>query len=1058
MKKYLIGIVIIFLAFLLGLGIYFTKTDQGTAYVMQIITNKMPDVIEYDSFKGHLLGKLEINNLKLHLPQGLIKIDHVNTYNKFNLFTFNIHNDYLTANNIEIIPNATHYSKEKSRSSLPFGFTGKHIKLNNINLKLSQKDSIHVNALRLNLSLKSNKVAMNIYNNEEKLPSIRYRQNNHTLTLVINMALKKTFWNLHYFQKQNAFQVVGHITDNDNGNLSLEGKGEHENANIHVNANKFHLNDLFVDYWPSTLSLNFDVIKTPSSIQMALNNLTGTIHKQNITGNGHITIKDHNLDDLLVDLKANNSNITIKGYRHQQWLINWALNIPDLNLYLPNSSGKIIGKGNITGESSTPDIEGNFAVSNLHFLNYQVKDCLADFKVSQEQQNLVSFAQLAANNIKINHLLIRNILLTTQGSLKKHSIEVNANLPEQNAKFKVLGSYNNKRWIGRIISLALSDKKQHWQLLNPTDITYAQQKFTLSSLSLYNNANRLSLAGSYQKNKLLRGMLNADNLDLNILNFLLPEGQRLDGRINLQANTNLSNNTEQLNFSAKLMPGGFYYQSDNQQKSFIHHGGYVTAQLDKNKTLESNIKLLFPEGEAHSQFRIPNFKFGSAIKNKSISGEMTGQIAQLHFIEAMIPAIRNVSGKILANLKFTGSINKPIITGNFNLVQGTFKIPKLNLQATNVNIDAKSNGNDITLKGALISGNGTLSFNGDGKFNNGDLPLNLHLQGSNVLICNQPEIKILASPKLQVILGDKELKLSGTVLIPEAKLHPHDFGTTETASDDIIFIEADGKKVEKSNLKISSNITLELGNNIFLTYKGINGQILGQIRIEDDPKKATVAYGQLRLQDGTYSIYSKTLKIDYGKLNFTGGPISNPGLDIKASRTLQTTNKSLLAAPEQLKVGVNALGTLKEPKITLFSEPGGKSPSDILSYLLLGIPADSVTGTNSALLLNAASSISGGQGSKLLGFKEKLKNSLGLSELDIGTQSEIDPKTQESFQHTAFVLGKYLSPKFYVNYSLDLFDHTNTFKVRYLLNRFWTIQSVANTNNSGIDILYTVEK
>lgn len=77
--------------------------------------------------------------------------------------------------------------------------------------------------------------------------------------------------------------------------------------------------------------------------------------------------------------------------------------------------------------------------------------------------------------------------------------------------------------------------------------------------------------------------------------------------------------------------------------------------------------------------------------------------------------------------------------------------------------------------------------------------------------------------------------------------------------------------------------------------------------------------------------------------------------------------------------------------------------------------------------------------------------------LDIGSRTELNT-TNETIQPTALVLGKYLSPKFYVNYSLDLFDHTNTLKVRYFWNKFWTIQSEENTSRSGIDILYTVER
>lgn len=487
--------------------------------------------------------------------------------------------------------------------------------------------------------------------------------------------------------------------------------------------------------------------------------------------------------------------------------------------------------------------------------------------------------------------------------------------------------------------------------------------------------------------------------------------------------------------------------------------GKLVATIGKAKTTNGHIALLLPKGEIESNFSLPNFslKKVSSIKSQAIKGKLNLQCSDLAFLETLLPIIKNVTGVLKGEFNLEGSIFKPLLNGGLNLANGSFRLPKLKLKANNVELEARKEGKITTYQGKLTSGNGRLEIEGRSSTENANaFPLTLNLRGKNVLIYNTQEIKIIASPNLNLHYQDNKLRLVGDVLIPEANLLTHDFNSTENVSDDVVLVNNDGKPREKNNLQMISNITLTLGDHIFINSKGIKGQILGQIRIQDNPAQATVAYGQLKLHDGSYTIYGRTLQIDYGRLIFTGGPLSNPALALRASRTVQINNSaSLFSRQEQLKVGASISGSLHTPKIDWFSEPSGKTSADILSYLLFGMPANNINGSNTSLLLEVADTLNANSTNKFLNIKNQVKKKLGLSDFGIGNQSEIDPITQESSQHTAIFIGKYLSPKFYVKYSMDLFDHSNTLKIRYLLNKFWTIQSVTNTNASGVDVLYT---
>jgi len=97
--------------------------------------------------------------------------------------------------------------------------------------------------------------------------------------------------------------------------------------------------------------------------------------------------------------------------------------------------------------------------------------------------------------------------------------------------------------------------------------------------------------------------------------------------------------------------------------------------------------------------------------------------------------------------------------------------------------------------------------------------------------------------------------------------------------------------------------------------------------------------------DGKYRAFGNELTIDPGRFVFGGGPIDNPGLDVRAYRGL-TTSQNVMTSSGEI-VGVNLRGTLRRPEVTVFSNPA-MSESEIMSYLVLGRPLSS-SGDQSAL-------------------------------------------------------------------------------------------------------------
>lgn len=110
-------------------------------------------------------------------------------------------------------------------------------------------------------------------------------------------------------------------------------------------------------------------------------------------------------------------------------------------------------------------------------------------------------------------------------------------------------------------------------------------------------------------------------------------------------------------------------------------------------------------------------------------------------------------------------------------------------------------------------------------------------------------------------------------------------------------------------------------------------------------------------------------------------------------------------------------------------------------------------------LLTAASALNLG-GHDVNNITQQVQQNFGLDELSI--ESTPMPATLANTnnlqQNTSLVVGKALSSRLYINYSVGLLAPINILKIRYLLGKNWAIQSQSSTLGNGVDVYYTIER
>ena len=272
-------------------------------------------------------------------------------------------------------------------------------------------------------------------------------------------------------------------------------------------------------------------------------------------------------------------------------------------------------------------------------------------------------------------------------------------------------------------------------------------------------------------------------------------------------------------------------------------------------------------------------------------------------------------------------------------------------------------------------------------------------------------------------------------------------------SEDVVIVGRDAPQ-GKGGFKLSADIDVALGDNLYLSALGVDTRLTGELRLRMRDGEPLSAVGTIATVGGTYQGYGQRLAIERGRINFQG-PLDNPGLNIVALR------KGLA-----VEAGVAIVGSARRPQVRLVSEPNVPDPEK-LSWLVLGRPPAAGSGADLGMLLPAAQALLGGPGG---GMTEQMSRSLGFDEFSIG-QGELTGVTrsptsrvvgegtvitgQGTVSGQVLSLGKRLSSDLFLSFEQSLGGAENLVKLTYQLSRRVSVVARGGSDNSA-DIYYTI--
>ncbi len=740
-----------------------------------------------------------------------------------------------------------------------------------------------------------------------------------------------------------------------------------------------------------------------------------------------------------VTVTSGSSELQASGSLNDAWDLTWQLNTPSLKEIFPDGSGAIKARGTVTGVRQMPTITMALQGSEIQMGTTAIGDLQTDLSLDLQDRES-SRIDLKARALVIGNHPVETLTLQGRGKLADHQLTLKAASAEEAIDLAVQGDYHERSWQGTLEDAYLASVKLGvWDLVNPAGITISPERAATEELCWTSAEAGVCLEGNWRKGDELEGRVSMTQAPLALLEPILPPALTLSGYLNGKGVIHVADGGA---VSGEAMvetaSGKLVYTPGTQEPVNLKIGeGRVKSRLE-NSGLSSNFHVsLGDTGEISGDVIIlPFTPFDRPLEEKKITGSLGAHVPDLGVLAVLFPEIDTTAGLFKADMALSGSLAKPMVTGSAVIEEGSARISRLGIHLQDIRLSAASAGPEgLHLDGELRSGTGVMKIKGAVDLNPREgFPSRFTLTGDNLEFVNLPEAWAIASPDLAIVLQKNKIEMTGTIVIPEARIERLDLSTGVPVSRDVVIMDTGSPPESKKQRQIFTDVRVTLGEKVHFSGFGLSGNITGSLQALDRPEKFTTGQGELQVVDGKYKAYGQNLTIERGRLVFTGGPIDDPGLDVQALRKTG-----------EIVSGVNVRGTLKDPQMELFSSPSLEQ-TDALSYLVLGRSADQASGAEGALLYDAALSLGVSGGGMLA---EKIGSTFGLGEIEIAQEGQAEEAT--------LFIGKYLSPRLYVSYGIGLFEPISTLRLRYQLSTKWLVQTEYGIE-SGADLIYSIER
>jgi len=757
----------------------------------------------------------------------------------------------------------------------------------------------------------------------------------------------------------------------------------------------------------------------------SIRNLAGPFRGQPASGRGGIQRNAGRFEFQDVAFALGPSRLQADGILGRGAKLDARVVSDDLSSVLPELGGRV--DATVTVREQTIAIA--FTGHDLAYGSHRAVVLSADAHIDREGKQH-SWLRLRSNGITVAGFPVTDTRLSLDGLTQQHTLNFRVGVGQDAVSLRGRGAYADGRYTLDLEGIeANGPRLVPWRLQEASRVTIAATDAALNPMCIAYEARRICLEGRWKSGGDWSAQATTEAFPLEALATKRLGAPHYRGLLVIDAKASAKAGAPWVaDVRAEIRDGALDYKSASGADRTVSLGltrltlvsDATSHRVDLRVSDAADLDLAVGLEAA----RLP----GKDLRDLPVTGSVRGKTRQLALLPLLVDTIDNASGELALDFSVAGRVAAPVLQGEAKLSQGTLDFYQTNLRLRDLDASVRLEETSLALDAKGKAGDGSLAVDGRLGWKDRKLAGALNLSGDRLLVANVPEARVFASPDLKFRLEDRAISVDGDVVIPEARIVPADTANAVLPSSDERIAEPEAGPGTGTAFSVTSDIRLSLGEKVQVKAYGLSATVTGAVRARSSPRESTRGSGELEVKEGEYKAYGRELEVERGRLVFTGGPVTDPGVDLRASRELPG-----------YKVGVIARGPLRKPQLTLFSEPS-LPQAQIASMLIVGrssIQGDPGAEDSELSTTEQGGAFVAGQFGKYVGLD------------DIGV-------TQDADTGAEVVLGKYLSPRLYVSYGISLVEEINTLKLRYTIGDRWTVSAESGLEQA-FDIEYRIE-
>jgi len=741
-----------------------------------------------------------------------------------------------------------------------------------------------------------------------------------------------------------------------------------------------------------------------------LETFKGTLRGFPVDAAARVRMKGREVRFEQILLSSGPSTLKAEGALGEELDLRFVLDSPDLGSLLPEAGGGMEVNGSVSGPLTTPALKLELVARGVKIAGNGIQDLSGFANLDLARGGPIKIdlngKGLLAGGMSFDSLRVRG-----DGDMASHRLSAEVRGKPLSLDLKATGGLKEgSAYAGQLSGLELRTRDfSNWRLQKAAPVILAGAQISAGPVCIREDAGsggcvrfEQQEAGNWSAG------LDLDRLAFGLFKDFVPEGMALEGELRAKADFKASDGALTGNATLRVPEGVLSAVSGEERLELLN---FTSANLgvDAGKTgLQTKLAVpLTGLGDLSGNLTLRGWNLADPTRpNQTLAGGVRARLDDLGVVSRFVPDITNLTGNLGADVKLSGTISKPSISGSARLANGGLEVPFIGLKIDNLTFNADARSRErIDYSGGFQAGSGRLEIGGQSVLAGDGLKTRITAKGDKLQLADSKEYFVLAGADIEANVAPKGTRITGTVTVPEARIRPRSIPAGSVSPSPDVVVATGRAAQDESRYATGIDVRLVLGNSVTVDAFGLEGKILGELVVLQAPGKEMLGDGELKIVDGTYRVSTggkwsaaigKPLEIVQGFLNYAKSPIDNPFLVLTAQREGSNTT-----------AGLRVFGTVKDPKMTFFSATDpGMSQSEVATYLTTGIPPT---------------------------------------------------RNGESSDERALSVGTYVTDKLFAEYDHSLGDEADKIKLRYDLNEWIELQTETGESQGG-DVFFTIER